>query len=79
MNIDQNKVYKWADIALEFPNKWAIITDVKEKDGLIYTCKVLNICTQDEKAKLIKMYKETGIKFECERTTFSAPNMGVLC
>lgn len=79
MNIEQNKTYKWSDITSAYPNMWAIITDIKEKNGLIYTCKVLNICTQDEKAELIMKYKKAGLKFECERTTFSAPNMGVLC
>ena len=77
MNINRNKVYKWVDISSAFPNKWAIITDVKERNGMIYTCKVLDICTHDEKAVLIRKYKEMGIKFECERTTFSAPNMGI--
>lgn len=74
-----NKIYKWSDIQAVYPNMWAIITDVKEKDGMIITCRVLCICTQNEKANIIKKYKSAGLKFECERTTFSAPNMGVLC
>jgi hypothetical protein len=77
--MDNDKLYKWSDIALEYPDKWAIITDIKEKDGMIETCKLISICTQDEKAELIKKYKKQGLKFECERTTFSAPNVGVVC
>ena len=77
--LEMNKVYKWQIIVSEYPNMWAFITDIKEKDGQIISCRLLAICSHKDKAKYIQSFKRRGIHFECERTTFSAPNMGVLC
>ena len=56
---------------------YAFITDVKENNGEIISCKLLNICTKIEKSNYIQKYIQQGIKFECHRTTFNAPNIGI--
>lgn len=73
--LELNKRYKWEIIAKVYPDMWAFITDIKEKDGCIESCKLLMICRHSEKAGYFKYYVSKGIDFECERTTFSAPNM----
>ncbi len=73
-----NEVCKWTSIVKKYPDMWVFMTDVKEKNGQIDTCRVLAICNHSEKAKYISLFKDKGINFECERTTFSAPNIGVL-
>ena len=78
--LEIGKVYKWSDIVEAYPDLWVFITDVVEtQDGNIDTCKLLKVCKHDETAKYIKQFKEEGITFWCERTTFSAPNVGFLC
>jgi hypothetical protein len=76
--LELNQVYMWNEIVERYPNLWVIITDVKEKNGEIKTCKLLNVCKSDETHILIKKYKGLGIEFECVRTTFAAPNIGVI-
>lgn len=76
--LELNKVYTWKEIETAIPNMWVIITDVKEKDGMIVSCKLLDICTKADKVKYLNKYLNKGIKFECERTTFNAPNVGIL-
>lgn len=73
-----NNVYKWEEITRAYPNMWVIITEVKESNGEIKSCKLLDICTKNNKHEYIKKYLDKGIKFECQRTTFKAPNAGIL-
>ena len=73
-----NQTYTWNEITTTYPNKWAIITNVKKKNGEIDTCKLLAICNQSDRHIYVKKYLEQDIKFECERTTFNAPNIGVM-
>jgi hypothetical protein len=79
IEFNTNKRYKWDDIASMYPDCWAIVTDVKEKCGAIETCRLLCICSFDEKAEFIHKYKQQGLEIWCERTTFAAPNVGFLC
>ncbi|MBQ9609475.1 MAG: hypothetical protein IJV15_08545 [Lachnospiraceae bacterium] len=76
--LEMGKVYKWSLISATYPNMYAIITDVKEKGGLIQSCKLLEITTYENKEKVVHEYKNSDINFDCVRTTFSAPNMGAL-
>ena len=55
--LEINKVYKWQIIVSEYPNMWAFITDIKEKDGQIISCRLLAICSHKDKAKYIKSFK----------------------
>jgi hypothetical protein len=77
--LEVGKIYDWKRIVIEYPNMWVFITDIKEKNGTINTCRLLAVCSHQDKAKYIIDFKSRGISFECERTSFSAPNMGVLC
>lgn len=73
-----NTVYTWEEIVKTYPDTWVIITNVKESNGEIKSCKLLDICTKANKHEYIKKYLNTNIKFECKRTTFKAPNVGML-
>ena len=41
--LEHGKVYKWDDISNEYPNMYAIITDIKRHGGTIDTCRLLEI------------------------------------
>lgn len=73
-----NNVYTWKEITETYPDLWAIVTDVKEDNGEIESCRLLAVCTKDDKHKYIKKYLNSNIKFECHRTVFKAPNIGML-
>lgn len=73
-----NNVYTWEKIINAYPDLWVIVTDVKKADGEIESCKLLDVCTKDDKHKYIKKYLNSNIKFECHRTVFKAPNTGML-
>lgn len=76
--LEMNKTYTWDEIVKTYPNLWAIITNVKESGGEIKSCKLLDICSKENKNEHIKKYLNSNIKFECHRTTFNAPNVGML-
>jgi hypothetical protein len=71
-------MYTWDKIAEAYPDLWVIITDINEEDGEIKSCKLLAVCNSDETHVQIKKYKELEMKFECVRTTFKSPNIGVI-
>lgn len=73
-----DKTYKWQEIVSTYPDLWVIVTDIKEQDGAIQSCKLLDVCTADERATHISKYIGSGIKTRLVRTTFSAPNVGIL-
>jgi hypothetical protein len=73
-----NKYYSFDEISEAYPNKWAILTDVIEKNGEIIRCKLLDICTISDLHIYRQKYKEQGIIVDCMRTTPTAPNVGVL-
>lgn len=76
--LEMNKVYTWDIIASTYPNMWAFITDVKRHNGEITSCRLLAISSKDDKVIYLQKYFNSNIKFECCRTTFNAPNIGVL-
>ena len=78
MEITLNADCKWLEIEKKYPNMWAFITDIEEKDDEIIKCKVLSICSYDRMAYNIKKYKTMGIDFDCVSTTYSMPALGVL-
>ena len=51
---------------------------IKERAGEIITCRLLDVCTADERADYVSKYINLDIDLRCERTTFSAPNVGIL-
>lgn len=73
-----NDIYTWKEITKEYPDLWVIITNVKEQNGEIETCKLMDVCHADERAIYVKKYLNLGVRFRCVRTTFSAPNVGIL-
>ena len=73
-----NSTYTWEEITKAYPDLWVIITDVKESAGEIISCKLLDVCSKDDKHNYIDKYLNSNIKFECHRTTFRAPNVGML-
>ena len=77
-NLELNKVYQWSEIEQIYPDLYVIITDVKEQAGEIVSCRLLDVCSKQDKPKYIKKYMESNIKFDCCRTTFNAPNVGTL-
>lgn len=72
-------VYSWESISLAYPNKYAIITDVERDKGVILKCKLLEVVPYSKKTETVLRYMDSGISFDCVRTTYSAPNVGVLC
>ena len=76
--LELGKQYNWSDITEEYPDMYAIVTDIQSKDGMIQSCKLLEVVSYDKEEEAICKYMRKGIKFACERTTFSAPNVGVL-
>lgn len=78
VQLETGKVYDWSVISTVYPNMYAIITDVQEEDGLIKRCKLLEIVSYEQEEQVVCRYMDLGIDFDCVRTTFAAPNMGVL-
>ena len=74
----KNNIYRWEEIVKAYPDSWVIIADVKESNGEIKSCRLLDVCTKANKHEYIKKYLNAGLKFECQRTTFKAPNTGIL-
>lgn len=77
-NLKLNQTYKWNEIVKTYPDLWVIIADVKERAGEIITCRLLDVCTANERADYVSKYINLDIDLRCERTTFSAPNVGIL-
>ena len=69
------EIYKWDEIVKEYPNMYAIITDVTRKHGTVQSCKLLKIVPYEKEEETVCYYMDLGIDFDCERTTFSAPDM----
>ncbi|MCM1219505.1 MAG: hypothetical protein NC548_33920 [Lachnospiraceae bacterium] len=76
--LELNKKYNWQEIVQTYPDLWVIITEVKERAGEIKSCKLLDVCTADERANYMSKYINLNIELRCERTTFNAPNVGIL-
>lgn len=79
MELKYGEIYNWDDIVKKYPDKWLFMTDVDKNNGVIGKFKFLAICSHDKKASFMRKFRDEGISYECERTTFAAPNMGVLC
>lgn len=67
--LELNKRYAWSDIVKENPSKYVVITDVKRKNGEIIDCKLLDVCSKEEKHLYRQKYTGSGIFFEIQRTT----------
>lgn len=76
--LEFNKTYTWEEIVKNYPDLYVFITNVKEQDGEIKTCKLLNVCNKENKSIFVKKYRDSGISFECCRTTVNLPDLGVL-
>ena len=76
--LKHGEVYKWSEITKEYPNKYAIITEIDKKDGVIQSCKLLEIVPFEKEEETVCHYMDLGIDFDCVRTTFSAPGTGIL-
>lgn len=67
--LELNKVYKWEEIVKAYPNMYALITNIKEYAGEIKSCKLLDVCTADERAEYVQKYMHKNIKLKCQKTT----------
>lgn len=76
--LELNRVHTWDEIATAYQNQWVIVTNIKEHNGEVESCKLLHVCTKETKNEYIKKYLDTDIKFACLRTTFNAPNIGYI-
>lgn len=76
--LEYNKVYTWDEIVKNYPNMYAIITDVVKEHEEIKRCKLLEIVSFEDEEKTCHEYKKAGRHFDCVRTTFSVPSVGVL-
>lgn len=76
--LEAGKEYTWDVISKTCPDMYAIITDVTYKGGDIVKCKLLCVVPYEKKAETVMKYRRSGINFDCERTTFKGPNVGVL-
>ena len=79
MELKYGETYSWDDIAGKYPDMWLFMTNVCKINGSIKSFKFLALCPHEEKASFMNKFRDQGILYECERTSFSAPNMGVLC
>ena len=79
MDLKYGEEYSWKDIAAAYPGMWLFMTDVAKKNGVIDRFRFLALCDHNQKASYMKKFRLDGIPYECERTTFAAPNLGVLC
>lgn len=77
-NLELNRKYNWQEIVQTYPDLWVIVTDIKECEGEIVSCKLLDVCTADERATHKSKYKGSGIKTRLVRTTSNDPNVGIL-
>jgi len=75
--LQMGREYKWSDIVKEYPDMYAIITEVKEKDGIIDSCRLMEVVPYEQEEDAVCRYMKSDVEFSCKRTTFSAPNVGV--
>ncbi len=76
--LELNKVYQWSEIEQAYPDLWVIITNIKEHAGEIISCKLLDVCTANERANYVSKYIGSGVKTRLVRTTSNDPNVGIL-
>lgn len=79
MDLEYGKRYKWSDVQEQYPDQWVFMKDIEKKAGAIDSFIFLYICPHKDKVKYMKLLRDSGISYKCERTTFSMPNVGVLC
>ena len=72
------EIYNWSNIIKEYPNMYAIITDINKKDGVIQRCKLIDVVPFEKEEETVCHYIDTCMDFDCVRTTFSAPTVGVI-
>ena len=70
-NIDTGKRMKWSEIAEKYPDKWAIITDIKYVNGEINECIFFEAVSFEELDNTIQKYDR---KIDFLRTTDNMPN-----
>ena len=71
--LELGKVYDWDVISSTYPDMYAIITDIVRKNGSIIKCRLLEIVPYEKKTETVLRYRQAGIEFDCERTTFRGP------
>lgn len=76
--LEMGKIYDWSTISTTYPNMYAIITDAVEKRDVVVKCRLLEVVPYEKKSEVVHRYKMSGMPFDCKRTTFNAPNVGVL-
>lgn len=69
-DLELNKKYTWQEIVDAYPDLWVLITNIKEKAGEIVTCKLIDVCTADERADCLRKYEDLHVKKRLIRTTY---------
>ncbi|MCR5598472.1 MAG: hypothetical protein K6G19_09870 [Lachnospiraceae bacterium] len=79
-SLKMGEVYDWNTISSTYPDMYAVFTDaVEDESGMVLKCKLLEIVPYEEEEDTVCRYMESGMPFDCRRTTFNGPNVGVLC
>lgn len=78
--IEFNEIKNWDEIKKTYPDWWAFIDPekTKRKDGFIDKCYIYFVCPVEEKGLYVDELRKRQVHFDCIRTTFSAPNVGVI-
>ena len=74
--LELNQIYSWKEIVDQYPDKYAVVTDIVRTDGEIKTCKLLAICSKEEKYFYYNKYLGAEIEFQIVRTTWKGPTIG---
>ncbi len=77
--LEYGKRYDWNLISKTYPDMYAIITDAKKDRGAIINCVLLEIVPYEQEEDTVCKYMDEGKSFDCVRTTYAGPNVGVLC
>ena len=49
----------------------------EKKGTVIRTCRLLEVVPYEKESETVLKYRKMKVKFDCVRTTFKGPNMGV--
>ncbi len=78
MELKFGKRYNWRKIQEIYPDRWVVISNIREiEHGWNYSCVLHEILTQEEflHGDAIDRYKQKGIKFDIRRTTISEEDL----
>ena len=75
--VKTKKLQDWSEISRKYPDKWALLNNVKLDGGRIKKCNVLIICEENELTYYMEKFKNERPIY-IERTTPYFPSCGLL-